>query len=213
MAVVAKNDSVQIEAIEVGPFGTNTYIIQCQETRNSLVVDAPGDAGLVLRHLVNTNVKYILITHNHFDHLGALSELKTKLGVPVAVHAADAARLPLEPDLLIDQDDAIFWGKVSLKVLHTPGHTPGSLCFLIDKYLISGDTLFTGGPGKTATPSDFTQIVNSITKKLFALPDDIIVYPGHGDSTALKKEKEEFAIFSARPHRDELCGDVVWLSS
>jgi len=101
---------------------------------------------------------------------------------------------------------------VELTVIHTPGHTPGSLCFLTGKYLISGDTIFPGGPGKTDTPDDFKQIVKSISEKVFVLPDDVLVYPGHGDSTVLKKEKEEFAIFSSRPQAPDLCGHVSWLS-
>jgi glyoxylase-like metal-dependent hydrolase (beta-lactamase superfamily II) len=102
---------------------------------------------------------------------------------------------------------------MSLKVLHTPGHTPGSLCFWVGKYLISGDTIFPGGPGQTKSPTDLKRIIESITRKIFVLPDDTAIYPGHGDSTLLRKEKEEFAIFSSRPHNPNLCGDVLWLSS
>lgn len=109
--------------------------------------------------------------------------------------------------------DTIDVGRLKLKVLHTPGHTPGSVCFLLGKYLISGDTIFPGGPGKTTTPADFEQIVKSIETKIFVLPDDTEVYPGHGDSTVLGKEKKEFAIFASRPHTPGLCGDVLWLSS
>jgi len=102
---------------------------------------------------------------------------------------------------------------VSLRVLHTPGHTPGSLCLLFGKHLFSGDTLFPGGPGKTGTPAAFEQIVNSITEKLFVLPDETLVYPGHGEDTILGKEKQAFAVFSSRPSNPGLCGDVLWLSS
>jgi hydroxyacylglutathione hydrolase len=109
--------------------------------------------------------------------------------------------------------DTIEVGKLKFKVLHTPGHTPGSLCFLVGKYLISGDTIFPGGPGKTGTPADFKQIVKSLDTRLFVLPDDTHVYPGHGDGTVLGKEKKEFAIFASKPHDPNLCGDVLWLSS
>jgi len=98
-------------------------------------------------------------------------------------------------------------------VLHTPGHTPGSLCLLSGKHLFSGDTLFPGGPGKTGNPAAFEQIINSITEKLFILPDETLVYPGHGEDTVLGKEKQEFAVFSSRPRTPGLCGDVLWLSS
>jgi len=96
-------------------------------------------------------------------------------------------------------------------VLHTPGHTPGSLCFRVGRYLISGDTIFPGGPGRTSSPDDFKQIVKSITEKIFVLPDDTQIYPGHGNSTVLKNEKEEFAVFTSRPHEPNLCGEVLWL--
>jgi glyoxylase-like metal-dependent hydrolase (beta-lactamase superfamily II) len=105
------------------------------------------------------------------------------------------------------------FGRISLKVLHTPGHTPGSLCFLVGKQLISGDTIFPGGPGKTKSSADLKRIIESITSRIFVLPDDTAIYPGHGDSTLLRKEKEEFAIFSSRSHDPNLFGDVLWLSS
>ena len=89
----------------------------------------------------------------------------------------------------------------------------GSLCFKVGRYLISGDTIFPGGPDKTGSPADFKQIVKSITEKIFVLPDDTQIYPGHGDSTVLRKEKDEFAIFSSRPHNPDLYGDVLWLSA
>jgi glyoxylase-like metal-dependent hydrolase (beta-lactamase superfamily II) len=100
-----------------------------------------------------------------------------------------------------------------MRALHTPGHTPGSVCLLIGKHLFSGDTLFPGGPGKTGTPAAFEQIVNSIIERIFVLPDETLVYPGHGEDTILSKEKQEFAIFSGRTRPSGLCGDVLWLSS
>jgi glyoxylase-like metal-dependent hydrolase (beta-lactamase superfamily II) len=213
MVVVAKDDSIQIDRLELGPFGTNAYVLVCRATGDSVLVDTPAEANRIVERLKGTNPRYILITHNHMDHLGAFSELKSRLGVPVAAHPLDAKRLPSPPDILLNDGDTVSFGRIALKVLHTPGHTPGSLCFLTGQYLISGDTLFPGGPGKTRTPADLRQIIESITKKIFVLPDDTQVHPGHGDSTVLKKEKEEFAIFSSRSHDPGLCGDVLWLSS
>jgi glyoxylase-like metal-dependent hydrolase (beta-lactamase superfamily II) len=94
--------------------------------------------------------------------------------------------------------------------LHTPGHTPGSVCFLTGKFLIAGDTLFPGGPGHTRSPEDFRQILDSIIHKLLPLPDDTLIYPGHGEATILQKEKQAVLGFSARPHKRGLCGDVLW---
>ena len=213
MVVVVKDNDIQIERLELGPWGTNAYIVICLQMGNSVLIDAPADASTIMKRLQGTNPKYILLTHNHMDHIGALSELQSKLKVPVAVHAADAKRLPSPPEMLLNDGDIISFGNTKLKVLHTPGHTPGSLCFLASNYLISGDTIFSGGPGKTRAPANLRQIIKSITDKIFVLPDNAQIYPGHGDSTVLKNEKDEFAVFSSRTHAPNLCGDVLWLSS
>ncbi|MFC1941002.1 MBL fold metallo-hydrolase [Chloroflexota bacterium] len=213
MVVVAKDDDIQIERLELGPYGTNAYIVVCQKTRDSVLIDTPAEASTTMDRLKGTNPKCILLTHNHMDHLGALAELHSKLRVPVATHASDTGNLPSPPDTLLDDGDTISLGNLKLEILHTPGHTAGSLCFKVGRYLISGDTIFTAGPGKTRSPENFKQIVKSITEKIFVLSDDTQIYPGHGDSTVLKKEKDEFAIFSSRPHDPNLCGDVLWLSS
>jgi len=147
------------------------------------------------------------------DHTGALSELRSKLKVPLAAHAADVGGLHPPPETLLSDDNIVSFGNVKLEVLHTPGHTPGSLCFKIGKYLISGDTIFPGGPGMTRSPADLRQIIKSITDKILVLPDDTQVHPGHGDSTTLRKEKDEFAVFSSQPHDKNLCGTILWLSS
>lgn len=176
-------------------------------------MDAPAEASEILKALKGTNPRYILITHSHMDHIGALPQLKSKLRIPIGVYPLDAKGLPLRPEILLEDGEKVSWGNISLKVLHTPGHTPGSLCFLIGRHLISGDTIFPGGPGKTKSPADFKRIIESITSKIFVLPDSTPIYPGHGNSTLLKKEKREFATFSSRPHDPLLFGDVLWLSS
>jgi len=205
--------SIQIERLELGPFGTNAYIVTCRKTKDSALVDAPAESDVIIDKLKNTKPKYILLTHNHMDHIGALAQLRNELKVPLAAHAADAGNLVPPPEMLLSDGDTIWVGNLKLTVLHTPGHTPGSLCFRVARYLISGDTIFPGGPGKTNTPADFNQILKSITGRIFVLPDDIRIYPGHGDSTVLKKEKDEFAVFASRPYDSHLCGDVLWLST
>jgi len=213
MAIVVKDEHLQIERLELSFSGTNAYILTCRQTGDSVVIDAPAEANKIIDSLKGTNPRYILLTHNHMDHIGALGELRSKLGIPLAAHAKDAGMLPSPPEIQLNDGDTVSFGSVKLEVLHTPGHTPGSLCFKTGKYLLSGDTIFPGGPGKTSSPANLQQIVKSITGKIFALDDDTQVYPGHGDSTVIKNEKEEFAAFSSRLHNPNLCGDVLWLSS
>jgi len=213
MVSMVKNDRIQIERLELGPFGTNAYILNCRKTSESVLLDAPAEAKKILEQLKGTTPKYVLMTHNHMDHVDALVELKSTLKVPLAAHRADADGLPVKPEQLLNDGDLISFGEIQLKVLYTPGHTPGSLCFLTGNYLISGDTIFPGGPGKTWSPGDFKQIVESLRRKIFILPDKTEVYPGHGDSTILKKEKQAFEAFSDRTHDPDLCGDVLWSSS
>jgi hydroxyacylglutathione hydrolase len=212
VAIVAEDSNIKIVQLDVsGTIVSNAYLLICQRTGDSVLVDTPGDAGKLLEQLEGTNPEYILITHNHFDHLMAFDEVRLKLQIPVAAHPLDA--LPSPPDILLNDNDIVSFGNIELKVLHTPGHTPGSICFYTDKYLISGDTLFPGGPGKTRSPEALKQIIESITTKILILPDDTQIFSGHGDPTILKKEKGEIAVFKSRRHDPNLCGDIVWLTS
>jgi glyoxylase-like metal-dependent hydrolase (beta-lactamase superfamily II) len=212
MVNVVKDDNIQIEKLELGPFGTNAYILICPQTGASVLVDAPGEADKILAQLKGTDPKYVLMTHHHMDHTGALAEIKSALNIPIAAHRDDAGSLPLKPDMLLTDGDVISCGDIQLKVLHTPGHTPGSLCFLTGNYLIAGDTIFPGGPGNTGSPSAFKRILESLAGKIFVLPENTRIYPGHGDSTILNVEKQSFEAFSAGSHDPNLCGDVLWSS-
>jgi len=204
---------IRIKKLETQPFGTNCYIVVCPQSGEGIIVDTPGEASRILAEAADINVRYIIITHTHLDHLGAFQEVRDSLKAKVAVHPLEATALPSPPDLTLEDGDVVSFGEVNLRVLHTPGHTPGSLCLLMGKHLFSGDTLFPNGPGKTRDPAAFGQVVNSITEKLFVLPDDTLVYPGHGDDTILGEEKQKFAVFSSRPRAPGLCGDVLWLPS
>ena len=212
MTTVVKDDRIKIDKLELGPYGTNAYILVCRNTGESVVVDAPADAGKILALLKGTRPKYILITHNHMDHTGALAELKSTLDLPIAAHADDAGSLPVSADQLLNDGEVISFGDIKLSVLHTPGHTPGSICFWTGSYLIAGDTIFPGGPGRTGSPADFKNILESLTGKIFVLPDNTRIYPGHGGSAVLEKEKRAFEAFSAQGLDANLCGDVLWSS-
>jgi len=213
MTIVVEDGAIRIERLELGPFATNAYIVTCCRSGESLLVDAPAEADVITDRLRSTEPRCILLTHNHIDHVGALAELRTGLKVPLAAHPADSDNLEPRPEMSLSDGDTIPLGSVELTVLHTPGHTPGSLCIRAGGYLVSGDTLFPGGPGSTGSPAAFQQIVRSISEKILVLPDDTAVFPGHGDSTVLRQEKDQFAVFASRSHDPHLCGSVVWLSA
>ncbi|MEW6034425.1 MAG: MBL fold metallo-hydrolase [Chloroflexota bacterium] len=204
---------IVVQKLPLGIYQANCYLVSCPESREAIVVDAPGTAGEILPHLQGLNARCIVLTHTHPDHTEALAELRQRLQIPVAAHREEALRVWPAAESSLQDGDVIEVGRQHLKVIHTPGHTRGSVCLLHGKYLVSGDTLFPGGPGKTSRPADFQQIVVSITGKLFPLPDDTVVCPGHGPDTVLGKEKMEFESFSSRRHPADLCGDVLWLSS
>ena len=204
---------IRIKKLKIQPFETNCYIVVCRQSGEAIIVDTPGEASRILAQVEGIRVSYIIITHTHRDHLGAFQEIRDKLKAPVAIHTLEAGALPSPPDLTLEDGIIVNFGTVSLSVLHTPGHTPGSICLLTGKHLFSGDTLFPRGPGKTATPAAFNQVVKSINEKLFVLSDETVVYPGHGEDTIIGKEKQEFAVFSRFGRPPGLCGDVLWLSS
>ena len=167
----------------------------------------------ILERLGGTDLKLILMTHNHFDHVQALTEILSTLKPTLAAHVADSTGLPAQPDILLSDGQPINFGRVRLKTLYTPGHTAGSLCFLSGDHLISGDTIFPGGPGKTSSPEAFSQIVESIGQKILPLADKTQIYPGHGDSTSLERERTAVEAFLSRPMPLGLCGDVVWTAA
>ncbi len=213
MAIIINEKDIRIEKLVLGPYETNCYIIVCNKTQNSLVADAPADASSIIAALQGTIPKYILLTHDHFDHTGVLTSLRTRLKAPLAANTADATSLKTPPEIVANDGATLLLGKLRIEVMHTPGHTPGSMCFKTGKYLIGGDTIFPGGPGHTESPEEFRQIIESITNKILTLPDDTVILPGHGDSTTVKKSREEYAVFTSRNHAGDLCGDVLWLSS
>ena len=204
---------VRVYKTTCGPFDNNSYLLVCPQTNESIIIDAPMGPGEVLAEAEGTQVKAILITHNHQDHLAGLQEMTEATGAPVLCHAEDASTLPVEPSSLVNDGDTITAGTIELKVMHTPGHTPGSVCYLVGKHLFCGDTLFPGGPGRSRTPENLQQIIGNITEKLFVLPDDTDLLPGHGVESTLGASKEEYRVFAGKSHPADLCGDVLWLES
>jgi hydroxyacylglutathione hydrolase len=197
-----------IKSDPLGPFANNAYVIADAAAREAWVVDAPQEVEKLFPALEGLSVRGIVVTHRHFDHWGGIEALTAKTGAPVYCHVDDVAGRAVAGTL--SDGDEIEAGGVRVRVLHTPGHTPGSICLLAGGHLIAGDTLFPGGPGRTSTPDDLRREIESITSKLYALPDSTLVHPGHGDGTTIGESRREYAVFASRPHRDDLCGDVLW---
>ncbi|MDP6101804.1 MAG: MBL fold metallo-hydrolase [Dehalococcoidia bacterium] len=204
---------VKVFKTSCGPYNNNAYLIVSPETNESIIIDAPMCPQELLDEAKGTQVKAILITHTHQDHLAGLEEIVAATGAPVQAHSEDAAALPISPSALVKDGDTITVGTIALKVIHTPGHTPGSVCYLVGNHLFSGDTLFPGGPGRSNSPQDLQQLIENITEKLYALADDTSLLPGHGQDSTLALSKEEYRIFAQRNHPEDLSGDVLWLES
>lgn len=204
------NDLLRLERVTVGPLDNNAYIVTCAGENKSVLIDAPGTGETLLSELINVNLLYILLTHGHGDHTGALIKLKESLDITVGVHEGDRTSLPLEPDLLLIDGDTLPLGKLKIRVIHTPGHTPGSISYRIASLLFSGDTIFPGGPGKTWSPEEFQQLLKSLKEKVFVLPGETRILPGHGPSTFLDREKESYRSFINRADTRGLYGDITW---
>jgi hydroxyacylglutathione hydrolase len=198
-----------IKALAVGPIMANCFIVGCQATLEAVVIDPGDEADKILQTLTDLNltVKNILNTHGHFDHVSANKEINAATGAPILIHALDAPMLQEisasaanwgltaqdspPPDRMLAEGDAIRFGEITLKVIHTPGHTPGGVSFYADGHVFVGDTLFAGSIGRTDFPGgDFKTLKSSIHNKLFTLGDDIRVHTGHGPDTTIGQEKQ-----------------------
>lgn len=189
------SEGVELKQFSVGDFDNNVYILIDRATGASVLFDAPTEAAQILAALEGTTPTYILMTHADGDHVGALEEVRRATGAPVGAHPAEADRMPSPPDFELQDGQTLRFGDSELQMMHTPGHSPGGMSFATGNLLIAGDTLFPGGPGNTKRPDgDFDTIVDSIRTKLFVLPDETAVYPGHGGSTTIGAE---------RPHLQE----------
>ncbi|AQS58363.1 MBL fold metallo-hydrolase [Desulforamulus ferrireducens] len=197
-----------IKKLPVGNLEANCYIIGCPATGQAAVLDPGDEAGRILEQLkqAQLTVSAIILTHGHADHIGAVGELKKATGAPVMIHAQDAEALTnpavnlsawlgeileFKPaDRLLQDGDTITVGEVTLEVIHTPGHTLGGICVKTGNVLFTGDTLFAQSVGRSDFPGgNHTTLIQSIKQKLLVLPEETVVYPGHGGATTIGQEK------------------------
>jgi glyoxylase-like metal-dependent hydrolase (beta-lactamase superfamily II) len=197
MAHHYEGEDLIVRKIRVGGMGNNSYLLECPETHEGLLVDACFEPDKILAEAFGAHIVAIVETHGDYDHVQALPWLKRELGVPVCAHPADDYPVPI--DRRLSDGDSISFGNREARVLHTPGHTPGSICLVAGGHLVSGDTLFPGGAGNTGNdPRRFGAIIEAIETKLFSLGDDTVVYPGHGDDTTIGAERPQLAEWKAR---------------
>jgi glyoxylase-like metal-dependent hydrolase (beta-lactamase superfamily II) len=184
------DNQAEIHKLVVGPVDNNVYVLRCKQTGEAVLLDAANEHEKLLDLCRRLNVRQVLETHGHWDHIQAVPAVRDA-GYQVGVTAADSSMLP-SYDFVLDDGEVIEVGRLRLHTIATPGHTPGSMCFRLEgsPVLFSGDTLFPGGPGATSFPGgDFPTIIRSVEDRLFApLPPDTLVLPGHGIDTSIGAE-------------------------
>ena len=198
-----------LKRLVVGPFSSNCYIVGSESTKEGMIIDPGDEAGVIFEEVkdLGLDIRSIVLTHGHIDHIGALKEAKEATGAEVAIHADEADSLqeqplskllglayptPPPPDRLLKDGDSIDIGELHFLVLHTPGHSPGGICLLGEGVVFSGDTLFNFGIGRTDLPGgNYSQLMDSIHTRLMTLTDDTIVYPGHGPESTIDAERRQ----------------------
>jgi len=205
----------------ISGFANNAFLITCAQTNKSVIIDTPAEPSALISAAQRTEVNAVLITHGHRDHVEGFMNVIANFNVPIGIGLADRESLPdsAQTSINFDTNHRIKIGNIVIQPAATPGHTPGSTCFIIqpiDKnkehtHVFSGDTLFPGGPGKSTSHARLVQMIGSIKSQIFSLEESTVVLPGHGEFTTVGNSKREYDLFSSKPLDPTLYGNVTWL--
>ncbi|MGJ5828902.1 MBL fold metallo-hydrolase [Streptomyces ossamyceticus] len=194
---------LMISKVAVGPMDNNAYLLRCRATDEQLLIDAANDAGTLLTLIGDDGIASVVTTHQHGDHWQALAEVVAATGARTYAGRDDAEGIPVPTDVLVNDGDTIRVGRVELTARHLVGHTPGSIALVYDDphghpHVFTGDCLFPGGPGRTTRPEDFASLMSGLEAKVFVLPDETWIYPGHGNDTTLGAERPHLGAWHER---------------
>lgn len=200
--------TIEVTKLSVGPMDNNCYVLTDTGTGTGIIIDAADDAERILDVVGDVDITTVLTTHGHADHWQALATVARATGARMLHHIADAPMIPVPADGSIGHGDSVSVGAAAVDVIHTPGHTGGSVCLVltgaaddqpdITTHLFTGDTLFPGGPGKTTSGAAFAQVMESLRTRLFTFDDDTWVHPGHGDDTTIGHERPQLDAWQER---------------
>jgi len=212
---VSEGKAVRVHVLEVGPLAVNCYLVEHVPARKAVVIDPGGDGGAILGEIgrLGLAVDKILLTHGHFDHVGAVALLRQTSGARVHIHPDDVERMktarrqglmfglsvpdPPPPDVLVEEGDVVAFEDLAFLVTHTPGHTPGCVSYILEKTAFVGDLIFAGSIGRTDLPGgDHDALIRAVKEKIFVLPDDTVLFPGHGPATTVGEEKRSNPFFT-----------------
>ena len=205
---------LKLERKAVGSFQSNCYLLADPSSKTGVLIDAGAEARKLLDWIAGVQITHILITHGHPDHVGALDDIRQALNCPVGMHPFEGEAFNLGFDLSLESGTKIPVGAYSLEVHEIPGHTQGSIALALwddtFKRAIVGDAIFPGGPGHTQSHAALRQSLDSLEHTVFTWPDEVELYPGHGDATTVGAERKAFFTFRAQPLSPEVFGDVAW---
>jgi glyoxylase-like metal-dependent hydrolase (beta-lactamase superfamily II) len=203
---------LELRTRPVGSMQMNTYVLVCPETRQSALVDPGAEPSVLLELVMESSPALILLTHSHYDHVNALTEMRTRLKVPVLAHPGPHTKgVTINAERWLNDGDIVQLGNHTLRAYHTPGHSPDMLSFAIqnDPRILVGDTLFDGGPGRTRTPEDFQTTLHTLRTVVLNWPNDTVCYPGHGPVFRLRDQRPAIEAFLRKDHGD-FSGNATW---